>query len=111
MQIQMRETRFGSEDGRTAQQYQKNEVYNVADSLGQWFVRQGTALKIDQNTGKPIYGPEHKELQLRHELVNQLERILCMAQAGAPKPFHPDDKAEFDKTLALIAKAKGVAHA
>lgn len=43
MQILMLQTRYGSEDGFVVRQFSQNNQYEVADSLGTYFIRIGAA--------------------------------------------------------------------
>lgn len=48
MQILMKETRRGSEDGFAVKQYHKGESYDVAHTMGAAFINAGWAEKAQQ---------------------------------------------------------------
>lgn len=48
MQVTMKETRRGSEDGFTVRCYEQGETYDIADGLARAFLRDGSATRIEE---------------------------------------------------------------
>lgn len=48
MNITMTETRRGTEDGFTVKRFLKGQTYDIAHSLGVYFVQQGWAVQNDK---------------------------------------------------------------
>jgi len=50
MKIIMLKTRYGSEDGFAVRLFHQNQEYEVADSLGAYFVRVGVAMNKEKDS-------------------------------------------------------------
>ena len=49
MRIKMKHTRYGSADGMRVDEYKKGRTYNVRESLAAIFLKEGWAVRVDQN--------------------------------------------------------------
>ena len=52
----MFETRYGSEDGFVVRRFMQNQEYEIADSLGAYFMRSGVCKNItDKHTAQEFF--------------------------------------------------------
>lgn len=51
MRLLMLDTRRGSEDGFIVRRFYKNQIYDIADSLAQAFIRAGYAIPFHELKG------------------------------------------------------------
>ena len=78
MKIIMLQTRYGSEDGFVVRRFLQNHQYEIADSLGAYFIRLGVA-KPKTEIGN--HNPE------RETMTNNRDRRLERITAPASEPI------------------------
>jgi hypothetical protein len=55
MQVLMLQTRYGSEDGFVVRRFLQNHQYEIADSLGAYFINLGVSVPPQQVRGDGLY--------------------------------------------------------
>ncbi|MEQ1790660.1 MAG: head-tail connector protein, partial [Rickettsiales bacterium] len=81
MQIIMLSTRYGSEDGFVVRRFLQNYQYEIADSLGAYFIRLGVAVASSSISGRG-------NIFLKEKIMsNNRERLLERISAPATEPI------------------------
>lgn len=95
MKIRMKDTRRGSEDGFVVRRYYKDCIYNVAHTMGCYFITQGWAVAVADETPVSdeetiLAAKEQVEGPSIMEMVDDLKSMVDAFHAARPVPTNPE---------------------